>query len=1076
MYKKYYRNRSISASLGFSAVHAAGIAFIPVLLPASWTGSVDTAWASCVVQPDGSYRCSGASTGETVSGLAGPLTITADSTLDINSGSDGFDITGSGSNIDFSQESGSTIVGTTGIYSKKYGAGSNMLTVAGDVTGNDDYAIFASNDAAATDVAIVQLAGTITGVSHGIRVDNWGIGSTSIITAGTVSQTAADEAISYWDTYGVYAYNATSATDIMLTQTGGTVSGHYYGIYGNNQGTGSVTINSAGNVNSTGKGAGLAGFNGSNGKNIRINQTAGTITANESGIYGSNSGTGSTHVTTAGTIIAAGSGISMNNGANTSDLSVTQTAGSITGGAYGIIASNSGTGATNVILSGEVSGGTGSGILTGAVGTTAIDIAPSATVSASSGLAIHHVGAGSVVVTSAGQVIGNTYLGPNDDTFKLMGGAYAGDIFGDDPGNAQSSDGLANNEGNDTFIWTNGTLVGGFYGQDGSDTATINSASYDGSQVFDGGDDTSGADGMVDTLNLIGVNAGTSGSSITNWEIVKLDGGTLTINDGSWKVGTANEDNTGVFLSNGATLDGMAALAFGGRLNIDSTSSFIARGGGVGIYSISGDVNNAGAITLQDGTAGDVMNIAGNYIGTNGSLQLDTVLGDDGSKTDKLLIGGDTAGTTRLLVNNVNGTGAPTAEGIRIIGVGGQSSGSFSLVGDYTINNKPAIVGGAYAYQLHKGSVSTSDDGDWYLRSQLISQEANQPADPASPAALLYQAGIPSYEAYPQALLALNSVTTLQQRVGNRFWAGAGNQARQGDNPASQASADSTGPTIEGNGVWGRMEGAYNNIKPHSSTSDTTYDQNIFRLQIGVDRLMKESKNGKLIGGLAVHYAHGKTNTKSAHGDGEINTDGYGIGGTLTWYNKNGFYLDGQVRMTWYDSGLNSRLVRKSLTQGNDGFGYATSLESGKRTALDSAWSITPQTQLVYSNVDFDTFTDTFGTRVSKGHGESLQGRLGVALDHESSRFNARGAPIRTHVYGLANLHYKFLDATKVNVAGETFANRNDRLSASLGVGGSYNWDDDKYSVYGEGLVNTSLNQFGDSYSVVGRVGFRVRL
>lgn len=1070
MGKKHPCNRGVSASLGSVAVRAAGITFIPVLLPAAWTGSVDTAWAACIGQPDGSYLCSGASPGEILTGSTGPLTIIADSTLDINSGGVGFDISGSGDGIVFSQAAGSSITGaTTGIDSKKFGAGSNKVTVAGTVTGNGNYAIFAYNDAAATDVIIEQTAGTITGVSHGIRVDNYGTGSTTVTTAGTVTQTGTGT-----DTYGVYAYNAPSATDITLTQTSGTVSGHYYGIYGNNQGTGSVTISSAGDVTATGT-DGLAGFNGVNGKDIRISQTAGTITANRDGIYGSNGGTGSTHVATAGTIVAASSGISVDNGSNASDLSVTQTAGSVTGGTYGIYVWNDGTGTTSVAVGGKVSGGTDAGIQTVAANEVAIDIASTATVGALSGLAIRNAGTGNVVVTSAGQVAGDTSLGLGDDTFNLRGGTYTGRIYGDGRDNIQSSDGIANSEGNDAFNWTGGTLAGGFFGQDGSDTATVSAAAYDGSQVLDGGDDTSGADGMVDSLNLLGVNASSNGSSIANWEIVNLDGGTLAINDGAWKVGMANEDNTGVFLSNGATLNGMAALAFDGRLNIDATSVFTTRGGGAGIYSISGDVNNAGTITMQDGAAGDVMTINGNYAGTDGSLQIDTVLGDDSAKTDRLLIGGDTAGTTRLLVNNVNGAGAQTVGGIRVVGVGGQSDGSFSLVGDYTVNGKPAIVGGAYAYQLYQGGVSTPDDGDWYLRSQLTSPGAAQPIDPASPPAPLYQAGVPSYEAYPQALLALNSVPTLQQRVGNRFWAGAGNQAGQGAEPAPQASADSTGTVIEGNGVWGRMEGAYNNIKPRSSTSDTRYDQDIFRLQVGVDRMMKESENGKLIGGLAVHYVHGKTNTKSVHGDGEINTDGYGIGGTLTWYNKNGFYLDGQARLTWYDSDLNSKLAHRSLAKGNDSFGYASSIEGGKRIALDSAWSITPQAQLAYSNVDFDTFTDTFGTRVSNGHGESLQGRLGVTLDHESSRFNARGAPIRTHAYGLANLHYEFLGASKVNVAGERFASRNDRLWASLGVGGSYNWDDDKYSVYGEGLVNTSLNRFGDSYSVVARVGFRMR-
>lgn len=81
----------------------------------------------------------------------------------------------------------------------------------------------------------------------------------------------------------------------------------------------------------------------------------------------------------------------------------------------------------------------------------------------------------------------------------------------------------------------------------------------------------------------------------------------------------------------------------------------------------------------------------------------------------------------------------------------------------------------------------------------------------------------------------------------------------------------------------------------------------------------------------------------------------------------------------------------------------------------------------------------------------------------------------RTHIYGIANLYYEFLEGTRVDVSGTSFASRNDRVWGGLGVGGTYNWDDDKYSIYGEGLVNTSLNNFGESYSVKGQFGFRMK-
>ncbi|WP_425524441.1 autotransporter outer membrane beta-barrel domain-containing protein [Agrobacterium fabrum] len=844
-------------------------------------------------------------------------------------------------------------------------------------------------------------------------------------------------------------------------------------MYANNQGSGSTRIISSGDVTAIVR-AGLYAYNAAPADSIFVSQTSGTVKGGTYGVFADNAGTGSTTVTLSGDVIASGDyGVYSRNASSATDLMVRQTAGSIAG-RTGILASNRGTGASLVSVGSRVSGGAGAGIQTIAANGSTIDIASSATVTATSGIAIRDGGVagspiasdtigGNVVVNSAGIVTGDAVLGLGDDTFNLAGGTYAGNIYGDDRDDPRSNDGVTNHEGNDTFTWTGGTLAGGFYGQDGSDTAMVSASAYDGSQVLDGGDDTSVADGMIDTLTLKGVTATTNGGKIINWEVVNLDGASLSIDDGVWHVGEPDEATTGVFLDNRSRLDGIASLAFDGNMTIDSTSAFVGTGGGTGVYSFSGDVANAGTITTVDDAVGDVVIIGGNYNGNGGQILFDVALGDDNSKTDMVIINGDTSGMTNVGVNNVGGTGAQTSEGIRIIEVNGASNGYFSLVGDYTIGDRQAVVAGAYAYQLYQGGTSSPNDGNWYLRSQLT---VSNP----TPTAPLYQAGVPSYEAYPQALLGLNGVPTLQQRVGSRFW--AGNGASVG---TPYATPEGAGVAIEGNGVWGRIEGVHNHIEPRFSAAAAEYDQNVFKLQAGIDGLLTETESGKLIGGFTVHYAHGKTDTRSVWGDGEISTDGYGLGGTLTWYGENGFYLDGQAQMTWYTSGLNSLLARTNLTDNNDGFGYTLSLESGTRIAIDPGWSVTPQAQLVYSNVDFDAFTDTFGARVSLDRGESLQGRLGVTLDHESAWQNDKGLLNRSHVYGIGNLYYEFLEGTRVDVQGVRLASRNDRVWAGLGLGGTYSWDDDKYSIYGEALVQTSLNDFGDSYSVKGQVGLRVK-
>ena len=62
----------------------------------------------------------------------------------------------------------------------------------------------------------------------------------------------------------------------------------------------------------------------------------------------------------------------------------------------------------------------------------------------------------------------------------------------------------------------------------------------------------------------------------------------------------------------------------------------------------------------------------------------------------------------------------------------------------------------------------------------------------------------------------------------------------------------------------------------------------------------------------------------------------------------------------------------------------------------------------------------------------------------------------------------------EVDVSGVKFESGPERLWGGVGLGGSYNWNNDKYSVYAEVSANTSLENFGNSYTVNGTAGFRV--
>ena len=225
--------------------------------------------------------------------------------------------------------------------------------------------------------------------------------------------------------------------------------------------------------------------------------------------------------------------------------------------------------------------------------------------------------------------------------------------------------------------------------------------------------------------------------------------------------------------------------------------------------------------------------------------------------------------------------------------------------------------------------------------------------------------------------------------------------------------------------------------------------------------------------GATVHYGTVSSNVSSIFGTGSIDANGYGLGGSLTWYGNSGFYADAQAQATWYDTDLTSATLGRKLTEGNNGFGYALSIESGQKIPLHDNWSITPQVQLSYSSVRFNDFTDPYGARVSLNDGQSLTGRIGLSADYENGWKNAAGQINRSHVYGIANLYYDFLDGSNVHVSDASLVSKNQPLWGGVGLGGSLNLGDGT-TVYGEAFARTSLKDFGDSNSAGAKVGFKL--
>ena len=507
--------------------------------------------------------------------------------------------------------------------------------------------------------------------------------------------------------------------------------------------------------------------------------------------------------------------------------------------------------------------------------------------------------------------------------------------------------------------------------------------------------------------------------------------------------------------------------------------------------------DNAGLITMADAAtggsgavAGDIFAITGNtavngvsgggvYRSNGGQLHIDTVL-NDGVIDDTDLFIVDTAvtgtGATLVTVNNAGGVGASTDinddgvfdldEGILVIqALESSSSDAFALSGP--------LIEGAFEYVLDQ-----TDGQNWFLHSTASSM-------------------LPVYDVYPQSIAALNTLPTLQQRIGNRNWV---------LNPSSPAASfigctDETtrygcdideedtlyfaemlqnAPEADDASIWTRVEAYHTHVEPQSLTT-SEYDINRWKLQAGIDWLANVDEEGNsLTFGLNAFYGKANLNALSSNGGGTTDTSGYGLGATLTWYNVDGRYLDLQAQYGVYDSDLTSG-SQGVLASDLKGTGYALSAEFGKKIERKKeessdgelkSWSYTPQAQIMYSSVDFDTFTGPFSDTVSLDEAESLSLRLGVSTDKDH-RWIEDGKEQRSHIYGIANLIYDFKGETILDVNGTKIESTPDKWTGEIGLGFTRDIDDNAYSIYGEVSLATGLENFGSSYEYGATFGIR---
>jgi hypothetical protein len=270
-------------------------------------------------------------------------------------------------------------------------------------------------------------------------------------------------------------------------------------------------------------------------------------------------------------------------------------------------------------------------------------------------------------------------------------------IYGDESYASEPNAASIAKHGNDEIILYAGDFSGiTVHGGHGTDLIEIHNLAVLTGTMIDGGDDRNIADGFVDRLVFDGWVGDLNGSQLHNWETIVLSNmSEISFLDDI--IPTGYEPGT----------DLVSTLPYGLILQDDSILR-IAHD-----FQVDGNVYNHAVIDMQaDGNQpNSTLTVVNNYNADTGIITIDTVLNDASiSISDKLVIEGDTSGTTLLQINNVNGLGEQTPrgdnEGILIVEVHGNSdANAFAL-------EFSSPYAGEYEYELVQGS-----NGNWYLQS-----------------------------------------------------------------------------------------------------------------------------------------------------------------------------------------------------------------------------------------------------------------------------------------------------------------------------------------------------------------------
>ncbi|MEO6855422.1 MAG: autotransporter outer membrane beta-barrel domain-containing protein, partial [Rhodoferax sp.] len=345
---------------------------------------------------------------------------------------------------------------------------------------------------------------------------------------------------------------------------------------------------------------------------------------------------------------------------------------------------------------------------------------------------------------------------------------------------------------------------------------------------------------------------------------------------------------------------------------------------------------------------------ASNWVGNGGTVELYTVLGNDLSATDQIVIdGGSASGSTGLVIKHGGGTGAQTTQGIRVVEtIHGGSTGTTAFALSPSSDGYRAGVGtiasGLYDYNLQRGGNGGVAD-DWYLsntatlRPEIGGYLNNR----------MFTQMMQFHSAHDRQGLSLSQVP---------------GGVNDGQNPSSDTP------------IWGRVVAKTSSRESVQSLSETST-----LVHAGMDVARFGHGDGSIRIGVMVAYGFGQSRADNGKTSALGTVKGSNLGVYGTWYGDKDM-LSGPYVDAWMMYGrFNNAVTGQGLpTENYKSRNLAASLEVGYSVPLHASGNtrtfIEPQGQLIVSDYQVDTHTERNGTVVSGQSGTGVTTRLGVRV------------------------------------------------------------------------------------------------